>query len=340
MRRRAAASALFCAILIFSQDSARAADITILNVSYDPTREFFRDFDAAFVQFWQEKTGQEVRMLASHGGSGKQARAVIDGLQADIVTLALPSDIDAIVKESGFITKDWRAKFPNNASPYASTIVFLVRRGNPKAIKDWSDLVRDGVEVITPNPKTSGGARVNYLAAWAWAHSKFGGDEAKIRAYIAELYVHVPVLDTGARAATTTFVQREIGDVLLSWENEAYLALDAFKGGDFEIVVPQQSFLAEPPVAVVDANVDAHGTRDVAEAYLGYLFSSEGQTLIAKHHYRPAMPNLIATANESPLPELELITIDDPMFGGWPKTQATHFDAGGVFDQLYRPGKR
>jgi sulfate/thiosulfate transport system substrate-binding protein len=340
LRRRAVASALFCAILIVSQISARAADISLLNVSYDPTREFFRDFDAAFAKYWQQKTGQEVRMLASHGGSGKQARAVIDGLQADVVTLALPSDIDAIVKKSGFVAENWREKFPNNASPYASTIVFLVRRGNPKSIKDWSDLVREGVEVITPNPKTSGGARVNYLAAWAWAHGAFGGDEAKIREYIAELYVHVPVLDTGARAATTTFVQREIGDVLLSWENEAYLALDAFSGGDFEIVVPQESFLAEPPVAVVEANVDAHGTREVAEAYLGYLFSPEGQTLIAKHHYRPAKPELIAGSEKNALPNLKLVTIDDPMFGGWPNTQKTHFDSGGVFDQLYRPGRR
>jgi len=340
LRRRAAASAFLCVFLLFCPVSARAADISILNVSYDPTREFFRDFDAAFIKYWQDKTGQQVRMLASHGGSGKQARAVIDGLQADIVTLALPSDIDAIAKKSGFIAKDWRAKFPNNASPYASTIVFLVRRGNPKSITDWSDLIKEGVEVITPNPKTSGGARVNYLAAWAWAHGKFGGDQVKIRGFIAELYAHVPVLDTGARAATTTFVQREIGDVLLSWENEAYLALEAFDGGDFEIVVPQQSFLAEPPVAVVDANVDAHGTREVAEAYLGYLFSPAGQTLIAKHNYRPAKPDLIATADKHALPELQLVTIDDPMFGGWPKTQTTHFDAGGVFDQIYRPGRR
>jgi sulfate/thiosulfate transport system substrate-binding protein len=339
-RRRAATSVFLCIILSFWPFSLRAADVSLLNVSYDPTREFFRDFDAAFTRHWREKTGQEVRMLASHGGSGKQARGVIDGLQADVVTLALPSDIDAIVKKSGFIAKNWREKLPNNASPYASTIVFLVRRGNPKSIKQWSDLVREGVEVITPNPKTSGGARVNYLAAWAWAHGEFGGDEAKIREYIAELYVHVPVLDTGARAATTTFVQREIGDVLLSWENEAYLALDAFKGGEFEIVVPQQSFLAEPPVAVVDANVDAHGTREVAEAYLGYLYSPEGQSLIAKHHFRPAMPDLIKVAEKDTLPKLQLVTIEDPMFGGWPKTQATHFDAGGVFDQLYRPGRR
>jgi sulfate/thiosulfate transport system substrate-binding protein len=339
LRRRAAASAFLSVFLALCPISARAADVSMLNVSYDPTREFFRDFDAAFVKYWQEKTGQEVRMLASHGGSGKQARAVIDGLQADIVTLALPSDIDAIARKSGFIAKDWRAKFPNNASPYASTIVFLVRRGNPKSITDWSDLIKEGVEVITPNPKTSGGARVNYLAAWAWAHGQFNGDETKIREYIAELYAHVPVLDTGARAATTTFVQREIGDVLLSWENEAYLALEAFDGGDFEIVVPQQSFLAEPPVAVVDANVDAHGTREVAQAYLGYLFSKEGQELISRHHYRPAKPELIDPDNRSKLPQLKLITIDDPMFGGWPKVQAAHFDANGIFDQIYRPGR-
>lgn len=337
-----------CAIALFSvlapvfllPAAARGADATLLNVSYDPTREFFRDFDRAFAKHWRETTGQEVRMLASHGGSGKQARAVIDGLQADIVTLALPSDIDAIAKKSGFIAKDWRSKFPNNASPYASTIVFLVRRGNPKSIYDWGDLIKDGVEVITPNPKTSGGARVNYLAAWAWAHGRFGGDEARIREFVADLYGHVPVLDTGARAATTTFVQREIGDVLLSWENEAYLALKAFEGGDFEIVVPKLSFLAEPPVAVVDANVDAHGTRKVAQAYLNYLFSKEGQNLIAKHYYRPASPELVDAKDAVDLPELKLVTIDDPMFGGWPKVQAAHFDAGGIFDQIYSPGQR
>lgn len=337
-RGKALAFAILCLASGSYQFPSHAADISLLNVSYDPTREFFRDFDAAFVKYWREKTGQELRMLASHGGSGKQARAVIDGLQADVVTLALPSDVDAIAKKSGFITKDWRTKFPNNASPYASTIVFLVRKGNPKSITDWDDLIKEGVEVITPNPKTSGGARVNYLAAWAWAHGQFGGDEAKIRAYMAELYAHVPVLDTGARAATTTFVQREIGDVLLSWENEAYLALDAFDGGAFEIIVPQQSFLAEPPVAVVDANVDAHGTREVSEAYLGYLFSKEGQELISMHHYRPAKPELIDPGKRSKLPQLKLITINDPMFGGWPKVQAAHFDAKGIFDQIYRPG--
>ncbi|MGH6862001.1 MAG: sulfate ABC transporter substrate-binding protein, partial [Phyllobacterium sp.] len=255
--------------------SAAFADTTLLNVSYDPTRELYKDFNAAFAAKWKADTGETVTIQASHGGSGKQARSVIDGLDADVVTLALESDITAIVEGSKKINPDWRSKYPHNSSPYTSTIVFLVRKGNPKGIKDWGDLIKDDVEVITPNPKTSGGARWNYLAAWAWANGQFGGDEAKIKAYIATLFQHVPVLDTGARGSTTTFAQRELGDVLLAWENEAYLSLAEFGEDKFDIVVPPQSILAEPPVAVVDANVDAKGTRKVAEAYLQYLYSQE-----------------------------------------------------------------
>ena len=264
------------------------ADTTLLNVSYDPTRELYKDYNEAFAKHWKAESGETVTIQQSHGGSGKQARAVIDGLDADVVTLALESDINAIVEKSKKINPDWRSKLPNNASPYTSTIIFLVRKGNPKGINDWGDLIKDGVQVITPNPKTSGGARWNYLAAWAWANGQFGGDEAKIKEYIANLFAHVPILDTGARGSTVTFAEREQGDVLLAWENEAYLALDEFGAEKFDIVFPPQSILAEPPVAVVDANVDAKGSRKVAEAYLSYLYSAEGQTIAAKHHYRPS----------------------------------------------------
>ena len=279
------------------------ADTTLLNVSYDPTRELYKDFNAAFAAKWKADTGETVTIQQSHGGSGKQARAVIDGLEADVVTLALESDITAIVENSKKINPDWRTRLPNNSSPYTSTIIFLVRKGNPKGINDWGDLIKDGVQVITPNPKTSGGARWNYLAAWAWANGQFGGDEAKIKEFVGNLYAHVPVLDTGARGSTVTFAEREQGDVLLAWENEAYLALDEFGADNFDIVFPPQSILAEPPVAVVDANVDAKGTRKVAEAYLNYLYSAEGQTLAAKHHYRPSKPELVpadAVAEDSP----------------------------------------
>ncbi len=275
----------------------------------------------------------------SHGGSGKQARAVIDGLEADVVTLALESDITAIVENSKKINPDWRARLPNNSSPYTSTIIFLVRKGNPKGINDWGDLIKDDVQIITPNPKTSGGARWNYLAAWAWANDKFGGDEAKIKEFVGNLYAHVPVLDTGARGSTVTFAEREQGDVLLAWENEAYLALDEFGADNFDIVFPPQSILAEPPVAVVDANVDAKGTRKVAEAYLNYLYSAEGQTLAAKHHYRPSKPELVPADALQKLPELKLVSIDDPIFGGWAKAQPYHFGDGGIFDQIYKPAQ-
>ena len=315
------------------------ADTTLLNVSYDPTRELYKDFNAAFAAKWQAETGETVTIQQSHGGSGKQARAVIDGLEADVVTLALESDINAIVANSKKINPDWRTKLPNNSSPYTSTIVFLVRKGNPKAINDWGDLVKDGVQVITPNPKTSGGARWNYLAAWAWASGQFAGDETRIKEFVGNLYAHVPVLDTGARGSTVTFAEREQGDVLLAWENEAYLALDEFGADNFDIVFPPQSILAEPPVAVVDANVDAKGTRKAAEAYLNYLYSAEGQTLAAKHHYRPSKPELVPADALQKLPELKLVTIDDPIFGGWAKAQPYHFGDGGIFDQIYKPAQ-
>ncbi|WP_425286835.1 sulfate ABC transporter substrate-binding protein [Nitratireductor soli] len=314
------------------------ADTTLLNVSYDPTRELYRAFNEAFAAHWKAETGETVTIRASHGGSGKQARAVIDGLDADVVTLALESDIDAIAKNTGKIPADWRGRLENNNAPYTSTIVFLVRKGNPKGIEDWGDLVKDDVQVITPNPKTSGGARWNYLAAWAWASEAFGGDEEKIKGYIADLYKRVPVLDTGARGSLTTFAQRQIGDVLLAWENEAYLAGAEFGDDQFDIVVPPSSILAEPPVALVDGNVDAKGTREVAQAYLEYLYSQEGQRLAAKHFYRPAKRDLVPAEDLSALPDIDLVSIDDPLFGGWAKAQPYHFGDGGVFDQIYRPG--
>ncbi|MEP9388162.1 sulfate ABC transporter substrate-binding protein [Mesorhizobium sp. KR9-304] len=314
------------------------ADTTLLNVSYDPTRELYKEFNAAFAAKWKADTGETVTIQTSHGGSGKQARAVIDGLDADVVTLALEGDIDAIAKNSGKIPADWRKRLPHNSSPYTSTIVFLVRKGNPKGIGDWGDLVKGDVQLITPNPKTSGGARWNYLAAWAWAHKQFNGDETRIREYIAELYRRAPVLDTGARGSLTTFAQRQIGDVLLAWENEAALAGAEFGADLFDIVVPPSSILAEPPVTIVDGNVDAKGTRKVAEAYLNYLYSDEGQQLAAKHYYRPSNPDVVPADILQKLPKLELVSIDDPIFGGWAKAQPYHFGDGGVFDQIYRPG--
>lgn len=313
------------------------AQTTLLNVSYDPTRELYKEFNAAFAAKWKTDTGEDVTIQSSHGGSGKQARAVIDGLDADVVTLALESDINAIAEKSGKIAKDWRKRLPHNSSPYTSTIVFLVRKGNPKGINDWGDLVKDGVEVITPNPKTSGGARWNYLAAWSWANTQFGGDEAKIREFVGQIYKHVPVLDTGARGSLTTFAQRQIGDVLLAWENEAALAGAEFGADQFDIVTPPTSILAEPPVAIVDANVDAKGTRKVAEAYLNYLYSEEGQKLAAKHFYRPSNPDIVPAEALAKLPKIDLVSIDDPIFGGWAKAQPYHFADGGIFDQIYKP---
>ncbi|TBW40695.1 sulfate ABC transporter substrate-binding protein [Siculibacillus lacustris] len=313
------------------------ADTALLNVSYDPTREFYKDVNQAFAAEWKAATGETVVIRASHGGSGKQARSVIDGLDADVVTLALAADIDAIARETKKIPADWQKRLAHNSSPYTSTILFLVKKGNPKGIKNWDDLIKPGVEVITPNPKTSGGARWNYLGAWAWAAKEYKGDDAKIRAYIADLFKHVPVLDTGARGATTTFAQRGLGDVLLAWENEAYLVFDEFGADKFDIVVPPYSILAEPPVSLVDGNVDTKGTRKQAEAYLAFLYSKAGQTLAAKHHYRPAEPAGVDKALLDRFPKLELVTIDDPVFGGWAKAQPFHFGDGGTFDQLYKP---
>jgi sulfate transport system substrate-binding protein len=316
--------------------SNAAADTSLLNVSYDPTREFYKAFNAAFAKYWQSKTGEAVKVEASHGGSGKQARAVIDGLEADVVTLALAYDIDEISEKGGLLAADWQTRLPNNSTPYTSTIVFLVRKGNPKGIHDWADLVKGDVQVITPNPKTSGGARWNYLAAWGYALKANNGDEAKAKAYIAELFKHVPVLDTGARGATTTFVQRGIGDVLIAWENEALLALKQLGPDQFELVVPSVSILAEPPVAVVDKVVDKHGTRKVAEAYLQYLYSPEGQEIAAQNYYRPRDPQ-VAAKYAAAFPKVSLFTINDDLFGGWQKTQKKHFSDGGVFDQIYQP---
>jgi sulfate/thiosulfate-binding protein len=313
------------------------ADTTILNVSYDPTRELYKAFDTAFAAHWKQQTGETVTVNQSHGGSGAQARAVIDGLDADVVTLALEADIDAIAKKTGKIPANWKSLLPSNSTPYTSTIVFLVRKGNPKGIKDWDDLVKPGVQVITPNPKTSGGARWNYLAAWAFADQKYGHDEAKDRDFVGALYKNVPVLDSGARGSTTTFAQRGIGDVLISWENEAFLALKELGPDAVEIVVPSLSIKAEPPVALVDGNVDAKGTRKVAEAYLKYLYSDEAQKIIAKNYYRPINPAAADAEDLKRFADLKLVSIDDPLFGGWAKVQPTHFDDGGVFDQIYKP---
>jgi sulfate/thiosulfate transport system substrate-binding protein len=312
--------------------SAYAADFSLLNVSYDPTRELYADFNKAFVAAYQKETGKTVEIKQSHGGSGSQARAVIDGLQADVVTLALAYDIDAIAAK-GLVGADWQKRLPLNASPYTSTIVFLVRKGNPKAIKDWDDLIKKGVDVITPNPKTSGGARWNYLAAWGYAEKKFGSAD-KAKQFVAELYKHVPVLDTGARGSTVTFVERGVGDVLLAWENEAFLAQREFGKDKFEIVAPPLSILAEPPVAIVDKVADKKGTRAVIEAYLKYWYTREGQEIAARNSYRPR-DSEIAKEYEKSFAKVELFTIDD-FFGGWTKAQKEHFAEGGIFDQIYK----
>jgi sulfate transport system substrate-binding protein len=329
--------ALGAAALFLSFEAAQAlADRTLLNVSYDPTREFYKDFNAAFAADWKAKTGETVTIEQSHGGSGKQARAVIDGLAADVVTLALAGDIDQIANKTDKLPKDWATKLPNNSAPYTSTIVFLVRKGNPKGIKDWNDLVKEGVQVITPNPKTSGGARWNYLAAWAYASKQLGGDEAKTKEWIADLYRNVPVLDTGARGSTTTFAQRGIGDVLISWENEAFLVQKEFGADNFDIVVPSLSILAEPPVAVVEGNAKAKGNLDVAEAYLKYLYSPEGQKLAAKNFFRPVDPSSADPADLARFPKIELVSINKD-FGGWSKAQKEFFADGAIFDQIYKP---
>ncbi|WP_343741051.1 sulfate ABC transporter substrate-binding protein [Herbaspirillum huttiense] len=327
------------AALVLAQAAslAHAADISLLNVSYDPTRELYADYNKAFAKYWKEKSGDNVTIKASHGGSGKQGRSVIDGIDADVVTLALAYDIDEISEKAKLLPADWQKRLPHNSSPYTSTIVFLVRKGNPKGIKDWGDLIKPGVSVITPNPKTSGGARWNYLAAWAYAKQKGGSDDAA-RDYIAKLFKNVPVLDSGARGATITFVERGIGDVLLAWENEALISLKEWGPDKFDLVAPSVSILTEPPVAVVDKVADRRGTRKVAEEYLKYLYSEQGQEIIAKNYYRPIDPK-IAAKYASQFPKLNLVTIDKD-FGGWQKAQKTHFADGGTFDQLYAPNKK
>jgi len=309
----------------------KAQEVKLLNVSYDPTRELYQDFNAAFAKYWQGKTGQKVTIQQSHGGSGKQARSVIDGLEADVVTLALAYDIDAIAK-AGLLPANWQSRLPHNSSPYTSTIVFLVRKGNPKKIHDWEDIARSGVSVITPNPKTSGGARWNYLAAWGWAVKKYG-NEAKAKEFIARLYKNVPILDTGARGSTITFVERGIGDVLLAWENEALLAVKEMGAGKLEIVAPSVSILAEPPVAVVDRVAAKHKTTAVARAYLEYLYTPEGQEIAARNSYRPRLES-VAAKRAGAFPKIQLFSIDEA-FGGWAKAQPAHFADGGVFDQIY-----
>lgn len=307
--------------------------VELLNVSYDPTRELYEEFNKEFAAYWKEQTGQEVTIQQSHGGSGKQARSVIDGIEADVVTLALAYDIDEIAQTRQLLNEDWQTEFENNSSPYTSTIVFLVRKGNPKNIQDWDDLTKEGISVITPNPKTSGGARWNYLAAWAFANKKFNGDETKIKHFMKDLYSNVEVLDSGARGSTTTFVERGIGDVLIAWENEAYLSLAEFGEDEFEIVTPSLSILAEPPVAIVDKIVDKKGTREVAEAYLNYLYSEKGQEIAAKNFYRPRDEKVLEKFKDQ-FQTLELITIDE--FGGWQEAQKTHFADGGTFDEIYQ----
>ncbi|WP_134677657.1 sulfate ABC transporter substrate-binding protein [Ectopseudomonas khazarica] len=321
------------ATLASSLIAGPAAAAPLLNVSYDPTRELYVEYNAAFNKFWQAQGNPAVTIQQSHGGSGKQARAVIDGLRADVVTLALSGDIDAINHNQTLIEPNWQARLPDNSTPYTSTIVFLVRKGNPKQISDWDDLVKDGVEVITPNPKTSGGARWNFLAAWAYARQQYGSEEQAL-AFVTELYRHAPVLDTGARGATISFVQRGLGDVLLAWENEAYLSLAEEGGEQLEIVTPSLSILAEPPVAVVDANVDRKGTRAIAEAYLQHLYSEEGQRIAAKNFYRPRNEKVAAEFKEQ-FKDLHLVTIDKD-FGGWKQAQPKYFDDGGVFDDIFQ----
>ena len=315
--------------------AAGAKEIKLLNVSYDPTRELYQDYNAAFARYWKAKTGDNVVVAQSHGGSGKQAQSVINGLEADVVTLALAYDIDAISQQAKLLPADWQKRLPDNSTPYTSTIVFLVRKGNPKGIKDWDDLVKSNVVVVTPNPKTSGGARWNYLAAWAYALDKYGHDDAKARDFVKRLYKNVPVLDSGARGSTTTFVEREIGDVLLAWENEAYLAIKQFGADKFDIVTPPLSILAEPPVAVVDKVAKKHGTTEVARAYLEYLYSDEGQDIAGRNFYRPRSEKA-AAKYASQFSPVKLVTVDE-VFGGWQKAQKNHFAGNGVFDQIFQP---
>jgi sulfate/thiosulfate transport system substrate-binding protein len=328
--------AILLLLLLPAAVAPAAAQIQLLNVSYDPTRELYQDFNAVFAKYWKGKTGQDLQVQQSHGGSGKQARSVIDGLEADVVTLALAYDVDAIAN-AGLLPKNWQTRLPLNSAPYTSTIVFLVRKGNPKKIKDWDDLVRPGISVITPNPKTSGGARWNYLAAWGYALRHNNDDQAKAKDFVQRLFKNVPILDTGARGATVTFVERGIGDVLIAWENEAILAVKEIGKGQFEIVAPSLSILAEPPVAVVDKMANRHKTAAVAKAYLEYLYTVEGQEVAARHYYRPRSQSVLAK-HAAQFPQVNLFTIDE-MFGGWTKAQQTHFADGGVFDQIYGVGR-
>ncbi|HSB64521.1 MAG TPA: sulfate ABC transporter substrate-binding protein [Thermoanaerobaculia bacterium] len=346
----ALASLSFIEIFSFSSSSSSSSSsvrsssllaapppVTLLNVSYDPTRELYEEINAAFAKAWSERTGQKVTINQSHGGSGKQARSVLDGLEADVVTLALSGDIDAIASRSDLLPGTWQARLPRNSAPFTSTIVFVVRTGNPRRIRDWDDLARNGIAVITPNPKTSGGARWNYLAAWGYAMKRPGGSERTARDFLSALFRNVSVLDTGARGATTTFAERGLGDVLIAWENEALLLTKEVGKGRFEIVIPSVSVLAEPPVALVDRNADKHGTRDAAQAYLEFLYTDEAQAIAAKHHFRPG--NATAAASHAgDFPKVSCFTIDD-VFGGWGRAQKIHFDDGGTFDQLYRPGR-
>jgi sulfate/thiosulfate transport system substrate-binding protein len=327
------------AALLAGQTAHNASQkpVTLLNVSYDPTRELYEDFNQQFAAYWKGKTGQEVTIRQSHGGSGKQARSVIDGLEADVVTLALAYDIDQIAEKGRSLPVDWQSRLPNNSSPYTSTIVLLVRKGNPKNIRDWGDLTKPGVSVVTPNPKTSGGARWNYLAAWAWALRQPDGSEATAREFVGKLYKNVPVLDAGARGSTTTFVERGIGDVLIAWENEALLAIKELGPGKFEVVAPSVSILAEPPVTVVDKVAGKHGTKAVAQAYLEYLYTDAGQEIAARHFYRPRLAS-VAAKYQAQFPKVTLVTIDE-VFGGWKKAQATHFADGALFDKIYQPGR-
>jgi sulfate transport system substrate-binding protein len=333
MNRKSLFTVALLALLSLTLPVVSFAAVELLNVSYDPTRELYQDFNKAFATYWKKKSGQDLTVKQSHGGSGKQARSVIDGLEADVVTLALAYDVDAIHDKAKLIPENWQKRLPRNSSPYTSTIVFLVRKGNPKQVKDWNDLVKPGVAVITPNPKTSGGARWNYLAAWAYALKQKGGNDAKAREFVTKLFKNVPVLDSGARGSTTTFVQRGQGDVLLAWENEAFLAVNELGRDKFEIVVPSLSILAEPPVSVVDRVVDKKGTRKVAEEYLKYLYTPEGQEIAAKHYYRPT-DKKVAAKHAKTFAKVKLVTIDKE-FGGWRKAQKTHFEDGGVFDQIY-----
>jgi len=324
-------------IFCFASLTLVAGPVKLLNVSYDPTRELYQDVNREFAKVWKAKSGNDLQVSQSHGGSGKQARSVIDGLQADIVTLALAYDIDVIAEKAKLLPADWQKRFPNNSTPYTSTIVFLVRKGNPKHLKDWEGLVKPGVAVITPNPKSSGGARWSYLAAWGFALKKYGNDEKKAQEFVTKLYKNVPVLDSGARGSTTTFVQRGIGDVLLSWENEAFLALDELGKDKFEVVTPTISILAEPPVAVVEKIAAKHGTSEVAKAYLDFLYTEQGQEIGAKHYYRPRLDK-VAAKYSAKFQKVQFFTVDE-VFGGWKKAQKRHFDDGGVFDQIYAPGR-